>query len=159
MPKGIYERTEEHNRRLSEVLKGRQFSEESKRKMSESHKGMHHSEETKKKISKNSPQYYKGKFGKNHNTWKGENAHEGSIHIWNIRHYGQADHCELCGKSGNGNGIFFQWANLKNHKYSRDIEDYIQLCNSCHQKMDNGKIDIEMVRELRKQIKYIKIGG
>lgn len=50
--------TEEHKRKISESLNGRNLSEEHRKKLSESHKGQipwikgkHHSEETKKKIS------------------------------------------------------------------------------------------------------------
>lgn len=45
MPKGVYERTAEHNRKISELHKGKKTSEETKRKMSEAHKGKKHSEE------------------------------------------------------------------------------------------------------------------
>ena len=35
----------------------------------------------------------------------------------------------------------FEWANL-DHDYSRNRDDYIQLCHSCHRRYDMGKISI-----------------
>jgi len=52
MPSGIYERTEEHNRKNSEARKGMKFSEEHKRKLSKAGKGKIIPEETRRKISK-----------------------------------------------------------------------------------------------------------
>lgn len=107
-----------------------------------------------------------------------------SSHRWIRRYYGKADHCEWCGRRGNGRK--FYWANLKNHKYSKNIKDYIQLCASCHMNLDRGSkgyseefkkecirlrdfwhknidtgiievIDIKEVRKLRKEIVYAKI--
>lgn len=40
MPKGIFKRTKEHNRKLSEVQKGKKRSAETKRKISEGRKGI-----------------------------------------------------------------------------------------------------------------------
>jgi len=45
MPKGVYKRTEEYKRKLSEAHKGKKASEETRRKMSEAHKGKKFSEE------------------------------------------------------------------------------------------------------------------
>lgn len=71
MPTGVYERTEEYRRKMSEVGKGRIVSEETKKKISRANKGKpswikgkHLSEETKKKLSaakKGKPTWNKGK--------------------------------------------------------------------------------------------------
>jgi len=59
MPSGVYIRTEEHKRIISEASRGRHHSEETKRKISEAlmgdknpFYGKHHSEETKKRLAK-----------------------------------------------------------------------------------------------------------
>ncbi len=61
MPKGIYEKSEEHKKKISMKLEGRKLSEETKERISKSMKGFHpktefkkghqHSEDTKEKIS------------------------------------------------------------------------------------------------------------
>jgi 5-methylcytosine-specific restriction endonuclease McrA len=75
MPKGIYKRTEEHRRKLSESqkgipkpgLKGRPLSEEHKRKLSEIGKRRITSDETRRKISESQ----KLLTGEKHSQWKG----------------------------------------------------------------------------------------
>lgn len=58
MPSGVYKRTKEHKRKLSNALKGRKFSREWKRRISEANKGhtfgmkgKFHSNETRHKMS------------------------------------------------------------------------------------------------------------
>jgi hypothetical protein len=65
MPKGIYIRTEEHNKNNSIAKTGRILTEEHKKKIGDSHKGRKHTEESKKKMSN-----IKRKTEKN-NHWKG----------------------------------------------------------------------------------------
>ena len=60
-------------RKLSESLKGREFSEETKRKLSESSKGRHHSEETKRKLSES----HKGKHHSDETKRKMSEANKG----------------------------------------------------------------------------------
>jgi hypothetical protein len=50
MPKGIYKRTEEHNKKISNALRGRTLSKETKKRMSESRMGRVFSEESRRKI-------------------------------------------------------------------------------------------------------------
>jgi hypothetical protein len=60
------------------------------------------------------------------------------IHKWVSRKYGKASKCEFCGVEGLKT---YNWANL-DHKHSRDIKDWRQLCPSCHIKYDiknNGR--------------------
>jgi hypothetical protein len=53
MPRGIYPRSEEHNRKISEANKGKQVSEETRQKLSRARRGKHLnlSEETRKRLS------------------------------------------------------------------------------------------------------------
>lgn len=140
MPKKGEKMSEEHKRKIglanSIALKGKKQSEESRRKKSlalrgkkfDTHKGMlgkKHSEETKRKIS----EAQKGKKCKN---WKGENAKHSAIHEWVRKEKGTPSYCEHCKSTTKKK---YEWANI-DHKYTRNLDDYIRLCTSCHCKYD-----------------------
>lgn len=81
----------------------------------------------------------KGKTGPNYNhyLYKGEGASYVSLHTWVYRHKGKPKKCIHCGTTS----AKIQWAN-KSHEYKRDLDDWIELCISCHRKYDllpNGK--------------------
>lgn len=65
MPTGVYERTEQTRKILSQALKGHSVSEETRRKISETEKGKKVSEESRRKMSeskkRNPVRYWKGK--------------------------------------------------------------------------------------------------
>lgn len=73
--------------------------------------------------------------GQNNSRWKGDNAGYSAKHKWVTRHYGKAKTCENC---GNTEASKYEWANLSK-LYLRDIEDWMQLCKSCHVKLDRYK--------------------
>jgi len=58
-----------------------------------------------------------------------------SIHHWLYKYYGKANHCDnpnckhICNK--------FEWAVIHEKDYDYNIENFKQLCTSCHQKYDN----------------------
>ena len=56
------------------------------------------------------------------------------IHAWVKRTWGKANRCELCGKQ-NLTGHRVHWAN-KNHKYTRDRNEWMMVCRPCHAKYD-----------------------
>ena len=73
--------------------------------------------------------------------WKGNRAGYAAFHIWILKYYGNANKCDNrenktldfeCSDSTNN----FEWAKIKGRRYSRDREDYLQLCVSCHRKYD-----------------------
>lgn len=74
-----------------------------------------------------------GKFGKDHIGWKGDKAGYRAKHMWIQNHYGKASRCE-------NNSLHkvhrFHWANISG-EYKRNIEDWKQLCPSCHAAFDN----------------------
>jgi hypothetical protein len=93
--------------------------------------GFKMSEETKKRVSESK----KGKIPSEQNFfWKGENAKYGARHMWIILHKGKPNHCSFCGKT-ELRPRQYNWANI-DHKYRRNLDDYIRLCASCHQKYD-----------------------
>jgi len=72
----------------------------------------------------------------NHFAWKGEKVSYRGLHQWVIREKGYADTCSDCGRySSNHRDI--QWANI-DHKYRRNLDDFIQLCRKCHRSHDNN---------------------
>ena len=50
--------------------------------------------------------------------------------------YGKPIKCEIC--NGKTTSKRFEWSN-KDHRYSLDINDWQQLCASCHRKYDANK--------------------
>lgn len=73
-------------------------------------------------------------LGEKHWNWKGAKTYS-DIHKWVKRRLGTPDTCEHCGKSGLS-GRAINWAN-KDHKYKRNLKDWIRICVSCHVKHDN----------------------
>jgi len=67
--------------------------------------------------------------GEKNGVWKGELVGYQAVHSW-MRKYKQHTECEKCGATEK-----LEWAN-KNHTYERVLEDYIELCPSCHRKYD-----------------------
>ncbi len=67
--------------------------------------------------------------GISHWEWKGENVGYRGLHYWIRRQKGIPKICETCGEEAN------DWANI-DHKYKRNINDYIALCKSCHKLYD-----------------------
>ena len=67
-----------------------------------------------------------------HFQWKGENAGYVSKHKWVSKHKGKPSLCEHCGTT---EAKRFEWANVSG-EYKRELDDYIRLCKSCHNKYD-----------------------
>ena len=63
------------------------------------------------------------------------NAEYFRIHNWLSYHYGKASKCENT-DCKNIKPKRFEWALIKGKQHSRNIENYIQLCPSCHRKYD-----------------------
>ena len=74
-----------------------------------------------------------GGVGKKHPHWKGNEASYGSIHSWVARHKGNAQKCSRCDRTQDETKI--HWSNI-DHKYRRNLDDYIALCPRCHKKHD-----------------------
>lgn len=60
------------------------------------------------------------------------------IHNYLRYHHGNATKCEVCGRS-RAEGRRIEWAKREGREYTRNIEDYWQLCVSCHRKYDYGE--------------------
>ena len=106
-----------------------------------SRKGQKHTMETRERMSiyrlKNPNKYWLGKkrtdiAGANHYRWSKNPAYR-AIHQWIQKVLGKAKKCSECGKEGGGRQ--FHWAN-RQHKYTRNSSDYIELCARCHGEYD-----------------------
>ncbi len=80
---------------------------------------------------------YQFKKGENlseaHPNWKGEDTGIKAKHAWVKARLGKAIQCTRCQK--NRDEATIDWANV-DHKYTRNLKDYIQLCRSCHRQHD-----------------------
>lgn len=66
--------------------------------------------------------------------WKGKEAGYTALHLWIRRKLGSPDTCSKC-KIKSDNPRILQWANI-DHKYRRNVKDYIPLCAKCHSLYD-----------------------
>ena len=80
--------------------------------------------------------------GEKNINWKGDNVGYDGIHSWLNRKHGKANFCEnrnnqiLDFKCSGKSKVYF-WAKKREAKYTRNKNDYIKLCNYCHQKYDH----------------------
>jgi hypothetical protein len=85
----------------------------------------------------NKTSFVKGHLPHNKGT-AGNSGTYASLHYWIKSIKGNPKKCEHCGTT---NAKVYQWANI-DHKYSKNPDDYIRLCVSCHLKYDykfNGR--------------------
>jgi Ni/Co efflux regulator RcnB len=135
---------------------------EYRKRMSNAHKGHVHTEEQKRKISEAAKgnTYRKGKVAWNKGkkspwlsernrrlnplmkdekayNWKGNETGKEAKHMWVISRLGRPSKCEHCGLDDPKR--IYHWANV-DHKYSRDLGDYMRLCVPCHRKYDYARV-------------------
>ena len=72
-------------------------------------------------------------IGKENNKWKGDDVGYYGLHTWVQRTLGKAEKCSICGETKKR----IDWAN-RSRQYMRDIDDWLQLCSTCHGKYDTG---------------------
>lgn len=77
---------------------------------------------------------YKFLNGENHIGWRGDDVGYSGLHMWVKKWLGKPKRCEHCGKAGL-TGRKIHWANI-DHKYKRDLKDWLRLCADCHKKYD-----------------------
>lgn len=75
------------------------------------------------------------KIGVNHHLWKGEFGSYSVMHTWVVRWKGKAKSCVDCGTLI---AKKYEWSNI-DHKYRRNLDDYISRCSSCHKIYDYAK--------------------
>jgi hypothetical protein len=125
----------------------RPHSKETKKRMSESHKGKNLKQSTKDKMSK-------AKTKEKHPRWKGEDAAKITKHIYVAKNKSKPKGCEYCSKERK-----LSLANMKNHRYTKNPQDYKWLCYSCHKIMDMGWINKKEFSLFIKELKEINERG
>jgi len=70
--------------------------------------------------------------------WKGENVSYSGIHRWLRNNFKKFGVCEFCGKIGDTD-----WSVIGKF-YTRNRNDYFELCRKCHCVFDGGKVIIDI---------------
>jgi hypothetical protein len=144
-------KTPESIEKIRQSIKNLWKNPKYKNAMSLAHKGQHNSPATEFKIIKGKPHCkvcnkqlvsYQAKhcklhanFGERNPNWKGDNITYGTKHKRLYRRLGQPSFCEGCGTE---NAKRYHWANISG-KYKNELDDWIRLCVSCHNRFDRGK--------------------
>jgi hypothetical protein len=74
----------------------------------------------------------KARSGSQNGRWRGEAAAKNSIHQWLDRQHPKKGACSDCGREGKTHRAFLRHP----ESYTRNPDDYRELCSSCHQRMD-----------------------
>lgn len=149
MPRGVYVRTEEHNKKISKALKNKKKSDSHKKKLSESIKNLwaddgsvYHTEEYKEKCKIPCSEELKEHLrivNKGINTREAHGLWTGGCHdychrkAWEM--FGK-DHCEICGIS---NDEHKQQFGCRLHMHCNGDfqiltdDNWNTFCNTCHQ--------------------------
>ena len=96
--------------------------------------------------------------GEKHPQWKDVVDHS-TLHHWLRRNYGRANKCE--NQSCPQISLMFDYALKRGCEYRKNIENFLQLCRSCHLKYDYteerkrkiGKVHLGMKRTLETRAK------
>jgi len=76
-----------------------------------------------------------------------------NIHAWLKRHHGKPTNCQdlSCEKKS----TIFQWALIKGKDHSRNKDNYIWLCSTCHNKYDYDRV---WTKETRDKVRTSRLG-
>lgn len=129
------------------LRKGKTHTEEAKKKMSLSSMGQEAWNKGRTDLPSPSQKTIEKRklkmMGKDNPAWMGNKVGYGGVHNWIRNKFGKANKCENtnCTKESKT----FEWANISG-KYKRDIEDYFQLCRSCHRRFDYGSLTLAVIK-------------
>ena len=146
-----HKHTEESKQKMRLKALGRKITPEAKEKMRNAKLGKKHTFEHNKKIGisclgkirtihfrKNLSQL---KTGEHNPMWKGGVSFYRSIHRSLTRWSGKAKQCDnremsIFSFNCSQKSYIFDWAKKENSEYTTNVQDYFQLCRSCHKKYD-----------------------
>jgi len=100
-----------------------------------------HTQESREKMRRNN---WRAK-NENHPQWKGDDVTYSALHLWVRRNKGVPRACESCNKE-----CKLQASN-KDHKYSRNLDDWQFLCPKCHKQYDIEHILVDTKGEKHHQ--------
>lgn len=88
-----------------------------------------------------------GKIGEKDPNWLGEDASYNSKHRWIQNHWQKTNVCENCGEEKHPNPntrlkYATQWHNISK-TYHRERSDWMEVCISCHRKLDKTLMNIQ----------------
>lgn len=136
MPKGIYPRTKEHRRNMSLAQIGNKnglgykHTKRELEKMSKTHLNI--TKETREKM-RIAQLGNKNRLGKH----QGDKVGKKAYHNWVKSHKPKPKLCEFCHKKKDRLGhTKLELANLKNHQYSRNLNEWKYGHRSCHRELD-----------------------
>lgn len=158
--------TEEAKRKIklnhARPMLGKHHSEEAKQKNRLAHLGKKASKETRHKMSESrrgekNPFYGKGDCfaGDKSSNWKGDDVGYGALHTWIRKQKPGQTHCQRCGKVKP-----LHLANIQNHKYTRNPDDYEYMCVKCHADYDLKMRNlVEMTNNIRRYLDTGELPG
>jgi hypothetical protein len=113
---GVYQRSEEHRRRISlrQIGKGNPMY------------GKKQSDETKEKIGL-------ALSNDKHPKWKGDQVTYNPLHRWIKRHFPKSELCQICNVKPS-----LDLANMSGI-YNRDFSNWQYLCRKCHNRYDRSR--------------------
>ena len=118
-------------------LRGREIPVETRKKISAATKGRRLSAEHRMKLSivaRSRPRsYYGDQRGSANRNWKGDNVGYIALHQWLYKRKEKTGKCSTCSHRGHT-----EWANISG-VYWRDLDDFAEMCQSCHFEFDNDE--------------------
>lgn len=125
-PKG-YKHTPEAKAKMSTAMRGNKNATGHQNAL-----GFRHTEEAKKRIAEAAST---SQIGENNSNWKGDQVKYISLHVWLLRHYPKIGKCEKCNKEGKTDHAY----KYNPKPYTRNREDYMELCRGCHVRYDKRR--------------------
>ena len=151
--------------------KGHPHTEESKRKIGDSSKKWlsehpEWREQQRQRMLHNNPNNIPGVREKISMSHISSSAGHGSVHEWLTRNFGKPDHCGICDSAEPNKK--YEWTNITGDghtkQYTRNIEDYIWTCTSCHGIFDRiwlnfgkGNLGRKFTPEHREKIRQARL--
>lgn len=94
-----------------------------------SHRGKVVSAQTRERLSASTSR-------ENNGHWRGDEASYRALHSYLSRHFPKTGTCEQCGRSGRGRKT--EYSLIHGRAYTRNRDDYRELCPRCHKQYDFG---------------------